>query len=78
MTITGANVVDSHVQRWKVEDSYGVGPDEKPNGYYTMNDNYFDKYVLDIIINKRYLTDEQKNWLDQEPIEYGIDIEDEI
>lgn len=78
MAITGANVVDNHIQRWKVEDSYGAGPDEKPNGYYTMNDNYFDKYVLDIIINKRYLTEEQRNLLDQEPIEYDIDIEDEI
>lgn len=43
-----------------------------------MNDNYFDKFVMDVIINKRYLTEEQRELLNQEPIEYGIDIEDEI
>ena len=78
MTITGVNIVDNHTQRWKVEDSYGAGPDEKPNGYYTMNDNYFDKFVAYIIINKRYLTEEQRELLNQKPIEYDIDIEDEI
>ena len=57
-----------------------IGPDEKPNGYYTytMNDNYFDKFVMDIIINKKYLTEEQRKMLDQEPIEYDMDMEDEI
>ena len=78
MTIIGVNIVDEHIERWKVEDSYGAGPDEKPNGYYTMNDNYFDKFVMDIIINKKYLTEEQKKMLDQEPIEYNMDMEDEI
>lgn len=78
MTIIGVNIVDEHIERWKVEDSYGAGPDEKPNGYYTMNDNYFDKFVMDIIINKKYLTEEQKKMLDQEPIEYDMDMEDEI
>ncbi len=78
MVITGANIKDNHVQRWKVEDSYGAGPDEKPNGYYIMNDNYFDKFVMDIIINKRYLTEEQRELLNQEPIEYDMDVEDEI
>ena len=78
MTITGVNIVDDHIERWKVEDSYGAGPDEKPNGYYTMNDNYFDKFVMDIIINKKYLTEEQRKLLEQEPIVYDIDLEDEI
>ena len=78
MTITGANVISNHIQRWKVEDSYGAGPDEKPNGYYTMNDNYFDKFVMDVIINKRYLTEEQRELLNQEPIEYDMDMEDEV
>lgn len=61
-----------------LEDSYGAGLDEKPNGYYTMNDNYFDKFVAYIIINKKYLTEEQRELLNQKPIEYDIDIEDEI
>ena len=43
-----------------------------------MNDNYFDKFVMDIIINKKYLTEEQRKMLNQEPIEYDMDMEDEI
>lgn len=78
MTITGVNIVNEHIERWKVEDSYGAGPDEKPNGYYTMNDNYFDKFTIDIIINKRYLTEEQRELLNQEPIKYDMDMEDEV
>lgn len=78
MTITGVNIVDEHIERWKVEDSYGAGPDEKPNGYYTINDNYFDKFTIDIIINKRYLTQEQRELLSQEPIEYDMDMEDQV
>lgn len=78
MTITGVNIVDEHIERWKVEDSYGAGPDEKPNGYYTINDNYFDKFTIDIIINKRYLTQEQRELLNQEPIKYDMDMEDEV
>ena len=78
MAIIGANVVDNHIQRWKVEDSYGTGPDEKPDGYYVMNNNYFEKFVIDIIINKKYLTEEQRKLLKQELIEYDMDIEDEI
>ena len=78
MAITGVNIVNEHIERWKVEDSYGAGPDEKPKGYYTMNDNYFDKFTIDIIINKRYLTEEQRELLNQEPIEYDMDMEDEV
>ena len=78
MVITGVNIVNEHIERWKVEDSYGAGPDEKPNGYYTMNDNYFDKFTIDIIINKRYLTEEQRELLNQEPIKYDMDMEDEV
>ena len=51
MVFTGVNLVDNKPQRWKVEDSYG--DKEKVNGYYIMNDNYFDEFVLQLIINKR-------------------------
>ena len=78
MVITGVNIVNEQIERWKVEDSYGAGPDEKPNGYYVMNDNYFNKFTIDIIINKRYLTEEQRDLLNQKPIEYNIDMDDEI
>jgi len=35
-----------------------------------MNDNFFDEFVLSVVINKKYLTDEQLKLLEQEPIEF--------
>lgn len=57
MTITGVQIEDGLPKRWKVEDSYG--DKEKINGYYIMNDNYFDEYVFTVIINKKYLSKKQ-------------------
>lgn len=71
MVITGANIVDGKVQRWKVEDSYGT--EWKPNGYYVMNDNFFEKFIHSIIIHKKHLTEEQRKLLEQEPIDYTIE-----
>ena len=68
MTFTGVNLIDGEPQRWKIEDSYG--DKEKVNGYYVMNDNFFDEFVLSVVINKKYLTDEQLKLLEQEPIEF--------
>lgn len=57
MTITGVQIEDNIPKRWKVEDSYG--DKEKLNGYYIMNDNYFDEYVFTIIVHKKYLSGKQ-------------------
>lgn len=57
MTITGVQIENNMPKRWKVENSYG--DNEKLNGYYIMNDNYFDEYVFTIIIHKKYLSDKQ-------------------
>ncbi len=78
MIITGVNIEDGQIQRWKLEDSYGIGTEEKPNGCYVMNDNYFEKFLIDIIVDKKYLTKEQAELLNQKPNEYYIDNEEEI
>ena len=71
MTFTGANVVDNKPQRWKIEDSYG--DKEKVNGYYIMNDNFFNEFVLSVTIDKKYLSEEQLKLLEQETIEFEIE-----
>jgi len=71
MVFTGVNIVNNKPQRWKVEDSYG--DKQKLNGCYVMNDNYFDEFVLQIIIHKKYLKQEQIILLKQEPIEFEIE-----
>lgn len=68
MTLTGVHIIDGKPVRWKVEDSYG--DKEKINGCYIMNDNYFDKYVFDVIVDRKYLFDKHIELLKQEPIDY--------
>ena len=71
MTICGVNLSeDGTPKRWKIEDSYGTN--EKIDGYYVMNDNYFDEFILQAIIDKKYLSAEQLNMLDQDFIEFEI------
>lgn len=66
MTITGVQIEEGSPKRWKVEDSYG--DKEKVNGYYIMNDNYFDKYVFTVIIDKKYLSKKQLELYNQKGI----------
>lgn len=71
MTFTGVNLINDKPQRWKIEDSYG--DKEKVNGYYIMNDNFFNEFVLSVVIDKKYLTEEQLKLLEQEPVEFEIE-----
>lgn len=71
MTFCGVHLVENKPIRWKVEDSYG--DKEKENGYYIMNDNFFYEFVLNVIIDKKYLSKEQLELLEQEQIEIEVD-----
>lgn len=71
MTFTGVNLINDKPQRWKIEDSYGNK--EKVNGYYIMNDNFFNEFVLSVVIDRKYLSEEQLEFLEQEPIEFEIE-----
>ena len=62
MVFSGVHIIDDKPIRWKIEDSYG--DKEKYNGYYIMNDNFFDEYVLGIVLDKKYLSEEQKALLE--------------
>lgn len=57
MTFTGCNIEDDGtIDRFKVKNSWGK--DNGKDGYYIMSRDYFDKYVYQIVINKKYLTSE--------------------
>lgn len=66
MLITGVHIENEKVIRWKIEDSYGDKVHK--DGYYIMNDNFFDDFVIEVIIDKKYLTKKQLEILNQEPI----------
>lgn len=66
MTLTGVDIVDGQIKKWKVENSWGEKVGEK--GYFVMADNWMDNNVFQLIVNKKYLTDDQLELLNQEPI----------
>ena len=67
MILVGVNLDDSgKPNRWKIENSWGK--DVGKNGYFVASEEYFKDYVYEVIINKKYLTEEQKALLRTEPI----------
>jgi len=66
MVITGANIVCEEcgkVDRWKIENSWG-DQDKANGGYYIMSDSWFDRFVYQAVINKKYLPESLLKELD--------------
>jgi bleomycin hydrolase len=67
MVLTGANFIDdSTVTRWKIENSWGDKDANK--GYFVCSDRWFDAYVYQLVINKKYLSAQMLEALKAEPI----------
>ncbi len=70
MSMVGVHLEKDKPVRWKVENSWG---EERTKGYLVMNDNYFDKFVMEATINKKYLTPKQLKAVESEPIDMDAD-----
>ncbi len=66
MVLTGVNLVDGKPDKWKIQNSWGSEKADK--GYFIMSDDWFDKFVYFASIDKKFLTEEQKNLYEQEPV----------
>ena len=67
MVLLGVNLdEDGHPTRWRVENSWGK--DAGADGYYVMSDEWFDEYLYQIVVDKKYLPRETAALLSQEPI----------
>ena len=53
MVFVAVDTSNGQTTKWKVENSWGT--DLGDTGYWTMYNNWFDKYVFTVIINKKYL-----------------------
>ena len=57
---------DGNPTLWKVENSWGS--DHGRDGFDTLSDPWFDEYVYQVVVDKKYLTDEERAELAAEPI----------
>ncbi len=51
---------------WKVENSWGA--DHGRDGFDTLSDAWFDEYVYQVVVDRKYLSDEQRAALEADPI----------
>ena len=66
MVITGVDLVDGKPTKWKVENSWGNKVGHK--GYFVMSDAWMDKYCYQVVINKKYLSDDLKRDYAKSPV----------
>ncbi|KRN04248.1 C1 family peptidase [Holzapfeliella floricola] len=59
MVITGVDLVEGQPTRWKVENSWGDKVGHK--GYFVMSDSWFEEFTYQVVINKKFLTADQKD-----------------
>lgn len=62
MVITGVDLDETGAPlRWKIENSWGETPGDK--GYYLMSQTWFERFVYQAVLNKKYLSKEQREML---------------
>ena len=66
MLFTGVDLLDGAPRRWRVENSWGS--DRGKDGFYTMNDSWFDEYVFEIAARRSALPEELQQAVGTEPI----------
>ena len=65
MVLTGVDLDENGEPiKWRVENSWGDKVGDK--GYFVMSDKWFDNFVYQLVINKKYLSDELKKVYDDE------------
>ena len=67
MVITGISFRGGKPSKWKIENSWGTERGDK--GYYLMTDSWFDNFVFQAVVNKKYLSKKQLKALEEKPIE---------
>ena len=67
MLFTGVDVHEGVAVKWRVENSWG-DDEVGEKGFQTMNDSWFDEYMFEVAIEKKYLSPAMLVALEEEPI----------
>ena len=67
MVITGVNLDDGKPTKWKIENSWGDEIAHK--GYFVASDEWFDRYVYQAVVNKKYLSNKAVKALNSKLVE---------
>ncbi len=65
MLFTGVNLINNKPNRWRVENSWGDKVGKK--GFFIMTDEWFDEYMFEIAIHKKYLPKSLLKLLEEPP-----------
>ena len=66
MCITGVSFKEGKPSKWKIENSWGT--DRAKAGYYIMSASWFDQFVYQAVVDKKYLNEEELKALKEKPI----------
>ena len=67
MVFQGVNLDENgRPNRWRVENSWGKEPGK--DGYYVMTDAWFDEYLYQVVVNRKYLPEEVLKAFAEKPI----------
>lgn len=66
MVLTGVNLINDKPTKWKVENSWGDKVGTK--GYFVMSDDWMSEYTYQVVVNKKYLSDDLKEVLKKDDI----------
>lgn len=66
MLISGVNLKDNKPVSWKIQNSWGDKVGHK--GYFILGAKWFDEYTYETVVNKKYLTEDELNAYNQEPV----------
>lgn len=67
MTLTGVDLVDGQPTKWKVENSWGDKVGKK--GYFVMSDDWFDQFVYQVVVERKYIDKEALKVVDSPTID---------
>ena len=66
MCITGVSFREGIPSKWKIENSWGK--DRAKDGYYIMSKSWFDQFVYQAVVDKKYLNKEELKALEGQPV----------